>query len=193
MDEIKEHPRKKHVWSYKIKAFINHVREINYDLIHVLGTCLSLDEMMIRFVGRSAETHRMKNKPIGEGYKFFTLTTTNWFVANFTPDGRTAAKTGRQECAGNTAGGKIDTMVQFVSSIVDRFRDKQERRLSKLATRTSDAERDADVAMDKFCLAMDNYFTVPAVMKHLRNKGIGVVGTARARRGWPPPALQKVE
>eukprot|EP00957_Ditylum_brightwellii_P115383 8799764-Ditylum_brightwellii.AAC.1 len=30
-------------------------------------------------------------------------------------------------------------------------------------------------------------------MKHLRDKGIGAVGTARARRGWPPSALQKVE
>eukprot|EP00957_Ditylum_brightwellii_P055924 4237571-Ditylum_brightwellii.AAC.1 len=30
-------------------------------------------------------------------------------------------------------------------------------------------------------------------MKHLRNKGIGVVGTARARRGWLPSALHKVE
>eukprot|EP00957_Ditylum_brightwellii_P055226 4186285-Ditylum_brightwellii.AAC.1 len=47
--------------------------------------------------------------------------------------------------------------------------------------------------MEKFCLAMDNYFTVPSVMKHVRDKGIGVVGTARARRGLPPPALQKVE
>eukprot|EP00957_Ditylum_brightwellii_P048076 3650217-Ditylum_brightwellii.AAC.1 len=47
--------------------------------------------------------------------------------------------------------------------------------------------------MEKFCLAMDNYFTVPSAMKYLRDKGIGVVGTARARRGWPPSALQKVE
>eukprot|EP00957_Ditylum_brightwellii_P194411 14806041-Ditylum_brightwellii.AAC.1 len=47
--------------------------------------------------------------------------------------------------------------------------------------------------MEKFCLAMDNYFTVPSVMKHLRDKEIGVVGTARARQGWPPLALQKVE
>eukprot|EP00957_Ditylum_brightwellii_P094198 7171954-Ditylum_brightwellii.AAC.1 len=74
-------------------------------------------------------------------------------------------------------------MVQFVSSIVDRFRENQERRLSKLSTKTSDAERDANVAMDKFCLAMDNSFTVPSVMNHLRDKWVGVVGTARARRG----------
>eukprot|EP00957_Ditylum_brightwellii_P060002 4555284-Ditylum_brightwellii.AAC.1 len=76
-DGEREHPRKKHVWYYKIEAFINHVREMNYDLIHVLGTCLYLDEMMICFVGRSVETHHTKNKPIGEGYKFFALTTTN--------------------------------------------------------------------------------------------------------------------
>jgi hypothetical protein len=54
VDEDQEHPQKKHVWYYKIEAFINHVREINFDLIHVLGTCLSLDEMVIRFGGRSS-------------------------------------------------------------------------------------------------------------------------------------------
>eukprot|EP00957_Ditylum_brightwellii_P182829 13926703-Ditylum_brightwellii.AAC.1 len=75
VDEDKEHPQKKHVWYYKIEAFINHVREINFDLIHILGTCLSLDEMMIRFSGRSCETHQIRNKPLGEGYKFFALTT----------------------------------------------------------------------------------------------------------------------
>eukprot|EP00957_Ditylum_brightwellii_P157124 11958615-Ditylum_brightwellii.AAC.1 len=74
MDKDKEHWQKKHVWYYKIKDFINHMREINIDLINVLGTCLSLDEMMIRFSGRSSETHWIKNKPIGEGYTFFALT-----------------------------------------------------------------------------------------------------------------------
>jgi len=51
VDSEVNHPRKDHIWYYKIEAFINHVREINSDLIHVLGTCLSLDEMIIRFLG----------------------------------------------------------------------------------------------------------------------------------------------
>eukprot|EP00957_Ditylum_brightwellii_P039206 2965427-Ditylum_brightwellii.AAC.1 len=38
MDEMKEHPQKKYVWHYKIEAFINHIREINFDFIHALGT-----------------------------------------------------------------------------------------------------------------------------------------------------------
>eukprot|EP00957_Ditylum_brightwellii_P097742 7443421-Ditylum_brightwellii.AAC.1 len=111
------------------------------------------------------ETYHMKNTPIGEGYKFFALTTTNGIIANFNPNGRTASKTG----------------------------EKQSKRFGQVATRASDAVRDIDAEMGKFCLAMDNYFTVPSVMKHLRYKGIGVVGTARARKGWPPSASQKVE
>ena len=58
---------------------------------------LSLDEMMIRFVGRCRETHNIKNKPIGEGFKFFVLATMMGFVVNFTPDGRIAEKKGEQE------------------------------------------------------------------------------------------------
>eukprot|EP00957_Ditylum_brightwellii_P174861 13314107-Ditylum_brightwellii.AAC.1 len=44
---------------------INHVRDASSSFIKVLGTLLSLDEMMIRFMGRSVETHHMKNKQIG--------------------------------------------------------------------------------------------------------------------------------
>eukprot|EP00957_Ditylum_brightwellii_P130924 9986870-Ditylum_brightwellii.AAC.1 len=48
--------------------------------------------------GRSLETHRMKNKPIGEGYKFFCLATNEGYIINFTPNSRTAAKSQAQEC-----------------------------------------------------------------------------------------------
>ena len=36
---------------------------------------------------------------------------------------------------------------------------------------------------------MDNYFTLPIVMKQLRAIDIGVVRTARGRIGWPHPLL----
>ncbi len=62
------------------------------DIIFVLGTFLAIDEMMIQFMGRSIKTHRMKNKPIKEGFKFFVLAVSTRFAANFSPDGRTAAK-----------------------------------------------------------------------------------------------------
>eukprot|EP00957_Ditylum_brightwellii_P023672 1786355-Ditylum_brightwellii.AAC.1 len=47
--------------------------------------------------------------------------------------------------------------------------------------------------MDKFCMAMDNYFTLPQVIKRLREKGIGVVGMAMMKKGWPPQALRKTK
>eukprot|EP00957_Ditylum_brightwellii_P101329 7721844-Ditylum_brightwellii.AAC.1 len=39
---------------------------------------------------------------------------------------------------------------------------------------------------------MDNYFTLPKVIGKLRNSGIGIVGTAQARRGWPPKELSNI-
>ena len=40
---------------------------------------------------------------------------------------------------------------------------------------------------------MDNYFTWPKVMLALREIGVGAFGTARARKGWPPSQMKKVE
>ncbi|PWW72382.1 hypothetical protein C7212DRAFT_228114, partial [Tuber magnatum] len=37
------------------------------------ATHVSIDEMMIRFIGRSVHTVRLPNKPIPEGYKVFAL------------------------------------------------------------------------------------------------------------------------
>ena len=87
----------KKVWYEKLTFMVDHVRTVSQSFIYILGTLLSLDEMMIRFFGRSSETHRMKNKPIKEGYKFFVLATKEGYIVNFTPDGRRAAKTGEQE------------------------------------------------------------------------------------------------
>ena len=44
-----------------------------------------------------------------------------------------------------------------------------------------------------YVCGMDNYFTVPGVPSAMRDMGIGVVGTARMRRGWPPAEFKKVE
>eukprot|EP00957_Ditylum_brightwellii_P108291 8261618-Ditylum_brightwellii.AAC.1 len=96
-EDSSEHPRKKDVWYYKLEAFLNHIRGINFSLIYVLGMYLSLDEMMIRFYSRSNETHCIKSKPILEGQKCFALITTEGFLVSFTSHGRFAAKSGRQE------------------------------------------------------------------------------------------------
>ena len=37
-----------------------------------------------------------------------------------------------------------------------------------------------------YFIGMDNYFTTKKVLNFLCEEGIGFVGTARARMGWPP-------
>ena len=46
-------------------------------------------------------------------------------------------------------------------------------------------EKKIDKKMTDFVLAMDNYFTLPRLIKRLRDLGIGIVGTARFRTKWP--------
>eukprot|EP00957_Ditylum_brightwellii_P054492 4129202-Ditylum_brightwellii.AAC.1 len=61
---------------------------------------------MVRFSGQSMEMCRIKDKPFGEVYKLFTLSTIAGYVVNFTPDGRTAAKSQQQECKTVNSAGK---------------------------------------------------------------------------------------
>ena len=185
------------VWFEKLEPFIKHFRDVSEALIFTLGTNLSLDEMMVRFSGRSVETHRIKNKPIGEGFKFFVLSTSEGYVVNFTPDGRRAAKTNQLEYNEDKTLGKIETMTLHVISVIDRLKNSQKERLKNRYNKRSTRSNEIDPYMaenpqKQFILAMDNYFTLPKVIAKLRDKNIGVVGTARFRRNWPCKELRNI-
>ena len=49
-----------------------------------------------------------------------------------------------------------------------------------------------DCDKQSYVLAMDNYLTVAGVIGDLHREKIGVVGTARARKGWPPREFKEV-
>ena len=156
-----------------------------------LGTYLAIDEMMIKYSGRSKETICIKNKPIKVGFKLFVLATYQGYVVNFTPEGRFASNVDSNEY--NITGGKIDSMITFITQIITILKNRQELRitdtLSLHGTRNFYCSNPKERVQDKFVIAMDNYFTLPIVMKKLRQRGIGVVGTARGRIGWPHPLL----
>ena len=188
---------KNKVWFDKLQFLIDHVRSVNSNCLFVLGTILSIDEMMVRFSGKSIETHRIKGKPIREGYKLFVLATKNGFVVNFTPDGRTAAKKGGLEYKLGQQLGKTESMMMHLTEVIEKHKKKQKTRLVKYekVLRSSDDTNtfDDEVLMDKFIIAMDNYFTIPSVIKYFRDIGIGIVGTSRFKRNWPTQKLKKVE
>eukprot|EP00957_Ditylum_brightwellii_P193987 14774053-Ditylum_brightwellii.AAC.1 len=59
-------------------------------------------------------------------------------------------------------------MVIFVTSVIDAFRSTQTARKETLTTRAGQSEKDTDTDMEKFLVAMDNYFTLHHVINHLR-------------------------
>ena len=52
-EDVDEDKAKKEVWFDKVKLMVDHVRDVSIYLIWLLGTCMSIDKMMIRFMGRS--------------------------------------------------------------------------------------------------------------------------------------------
>jgi hypothetical protein len=144
-------------WYAKVGCFLDHIGQVARKLCLRPGSYVSIDEMMKRFKGRSGQTHRMKNKPIKEGYKFFALCDTKTgYVYHMEPDGRL------------DKGSTHDYVMMLANKL-------------------------PDTDNYKYVIGMDNYFTWPKVMQSLTDKGIGVVGTARASRGWPPKEFKDIK
>jgi hypothetical protein len=59
-------------WWYKLEPVVSEFRSFCLKY-WIPGLNLSIDEMMVRFFGRSKHTFKVPNKPIKEGYKIFAL------------------------------------------------------------------------------------------------------------------------
>ena len=82
-------------------------------------------------------------------------------------------------------------MVLYVTDIIQRIRTKQAKIFGSRRTKISSSYSD-DIPMNDFVIEMDNYFTLPKLIRKLRDIGLGVVGTARFRKGWPPKKLREI-
>eukprot|EP00957_Ditylum_brightwellii_P191339 14568899-Ditylum_brightwellii.AAC.1 len=81
-------------------------------------------------------------------------------------------------------------MIRHVLDTIDKLKELQKNYIPKHAAQGAEQRKEAP--MDAFCLAMDKYFTLPKVIGKLCDIGIGIVGTAQARRGWPPKELSNI-
>ena len=100
-------------------------------------------------------------------------------------------------CVGNhkdQSMGKIESMIVHLVDIIRRIKEKASQRLQQYnrSTRTNGEIQFTESAMNKFVIAMDNYFTLPKVVAKLRMLGIGIVGTAQMRKNCPPKELRQV-
>ena len=117
--------RKKNVWFKKLAPIVEHFRNTSSSLVFTLGLNLAVDEMIIWFHGRSSKMHQIKNKPIGEGYKFFVASDTDGYCLNCTPDGRTAAKTNELEYEKDWSMGKTKSMILHLLQCISSLKEKQ--------------------------------------------------------------------
>ena len=105
-----------------------------------------------------------------------------------------AEKNGEQEFKKGNSMGKIESMVLHVTDIIESFRQKHKKQIwnKKRSTRGNKIDVCDEKYDGKYVIAMDNYFTLPEIIKALRDRSIGVVGTARFKQSWPPKELKQV-
>ena len=152
-------------WMKKAAPFISLLNKVSKLVCRWPSFKLSVDEMMSRFKGRSAETYRMKQKPIACGYKFFAICcATTGFVWHLIPHGRVSNNK-------STGHGVKEQFMRLVKSLPGQ----------------------GDTRKKKYVVGADNYFTYPDVLTACREEGVAVVGTARARKGWPPAPIREVK
>ena len=90
--------------------------------------------------------------------------------------------------------GKVECMITHLVDIIRQIKEKAQRCLLQYnrSTRTNGQQQFIEGTMEKFIVAMDNYFTMPKVVSKLCDLGIGVVGTVRPSKSWPPVELRSL-
>jgi hypothetical protein len=64
--------REEELWWGKMEPLLSSFRDA-CQRHYIPGTEVAIDEIMVRCLGRSADTCKMPNKPIKQGYKIFAL------------------------------------------------------------------------------------------------------------------------
>jgi hypothetical protein len=131
--------------------------------MYIPASNVSIDEMIARFSGRTAETFRIKNKPTPEGYKILSLCDAG-YTFTFVFSSRIKENPNIEKISGL---GKIgNEVVHLVKNLP---------------------------ANRAFNIYMDNYFTSISLFKYFRDRGIGACGTVRKNSAKFPRVLKPKE
>src|SRR6184192_3270521 len=140
----------------KMEPLLSHIRETSKKL-YIPSVNVSVDEMMVRFSGRSVHTIRIRGKPTPEGYKIFALCD-HGYTYTFLPSSRVKKNEEVEEVNGITYTGSV------VLHLALQLPYKR----------------------NLFNLFIDNYFSSIPLYAWLRKENIGACGTIRpASKGFP--------
>jgi hypothetical protein len=104
-DIPKETPKKRQLWHGKVDPILEQLRKSSQAYC-VPSTNISIDEAMIRCTGRSKDTYKMPNKPIGRGFKFHCLAD-HGYVWDFHPTSNQCGPDPVPSIEGLTATGEV--------------------------------------------------------------------------------------
>jgi hypothetical protein len=144
----------------KVEPLLSHVRNIS-KLLYIPSSFLSIDEMIVRFTGRSPHTFRLKGKPTPEGFKILALCDYG-YTWTFLPTSRINT---------NKEVKKIDQINGtgcLVLHLVEQLPFK----------------------LKAFNIFMDNYFSSIPLFQHLRLMRIGACGTCQTNSAKFPKVLK---
>jgi hypothetical protein len=143
----------------KLEPLLSHIRDVSKKF-YVPSSNVSVDEMIIRFSGRSTHTVRIKNKPTPEGFKVLSLCDSG-YTFTFLPTSR------------------------VVPSDVPKING-----LNQIGCQVYFLVEQHPYCQYPYNVYMDNYFSNVPLFQHLRRNGIGACGTVRKTASGFPKELK---
>jgi hypothetical protein len=138
------------LWWWKMEPLLSTFRSACRQL-YTLRIEVAINEVMVRFYGRSNDTCKMPNKPIKQGYKIFALANRG-YVWHFQLSSK---HHGIAELVKDTDLTPTGSMVLQMARLLPRIKDSY------------------------FVLFLDNYFTSIPLFSMLRTENFGAVRTTR--------------
>lgn len=127
------------------------------------STALSVDEMMVKFYGRTSLRQFMRNKPVRFGIKLWGICDSNGFLYDcdiYCGKGSQFPKSGNVTKLKNCCLGSRVVLQMLHKLFTDVIHKKRQ----------------------KYHLYFDNFFTSPDLLVHLRRLGLRATGTVRTNR-----------
>jgi len=143
----------------KIEYIWHHVRKTS-KLIYKPSSNVSVDEVMVRFGGRSAYTFLMRQKPDPRRYKVFALADSNGFISSF-----------------HLAAAGIKSNLEFPRQ---DYYDGCTSTAEGVIWLINDLLSKPSLRKRVFRVFMDNFFSSTKLFSYLRSQGIGACGTFRS-------------
>jgi hypothetical protein len=163
----------------KVEPVASIVRRNCADAV-IPSSWLSVDEAMVSFKGRSEHTTRLQGKPIGEGYKIWTLCCRGGYVVDWL---FYSAVEGSQGCLRRRSRlywQPVPLMPVFLAETYQVPVELMERLVTRLPRQN-------------WLLFLDNLFLTVDVVHVLLLLGVVSMGTARSKSANLPPLLRDIK